>query len=427
MTKILLLIILVFYSGCLHAQTVYSKKDSVKIYFGQGKSNLDPAFGGNMSSLNRIADSLPAIYTAPTYRLRKVLILGGASPEGSIAVNKRLSEKRAMVLFEHLSGYDVLPDSLKTIDFVGRDWNGLIELVENDPGVPYKEETLLLLREIAHEAQQGISLKGDHYHRLKSLHSGIPYNYMYKKLFPELRVSWLYLWYEKVWNPILPKSVPIQENLCINFLPDTVSVHIIHTNPAPTCKKCKTFYMDIRTNMLYDALLLPNIGMEFYLGENWSVTADWMYGWWKTDRKRWYWRAYGGDIAIRKWLGKASRKKPLTGHHLGLYGQIFTYDFEAGGRGYMGGKPGGTLWDKMNYATGIEYGYSLPIAKRLNIDFAVGIGYWGGTYYEYTPCDEHYVWQSTKQRCWIGPTKADVSLIWLIGRENFNGNKGGGL
>lgn len=29
----------------------------------------------------------------------------------------------------------------------------------------------------------------------------------------------------------------------------------------------------------------------------------------------------------------------------------------------MGGKPGGSLWDKANYGVGIEYGYSLAIAK----------------------------------------------------------------
>lgn len=137
------------------------------------------------------------------------------------------------------------------------------------------------------------------------------------------------------------------------------------------------------------------------------------------------WRTYGGDMVIRKWLGKAAKEKPLTGHHLGLYGQIFTYDFETGGKGYMGGKPGGTLWDKMNYSAGVEYGYSLPVAYRLNIDFTIAVGYWGGTYYEYTPVDNCYVWQATKERHWFGPTKAEISLVWLIGRENFNKGKGG--
>lgn len=36
-----------------------------------------------------------------------------------------------------------------------------------------------------------------------------------------------------------------------------------------------------------------------------------------------------------------------------------------------------------------------------------------------------YIWQSTKQRHWFGPTKAEVSLIWLIGRGNYNEKKGG--
>ena len=117
---------------------------------------------------------------------------------------------------------------------------------------------------------------------------------------------------------------------------------------------------------------------------------------------------------------------PLTGHHLGIYGQIFTYDFETGGRGYMGGRPGGTLWGRMNYAAGVEYGYSLPVARRLNVDFTIGVSYWGGTYHEYKPVDDCYVWQSTRQRHWLGPTKAEVSLVWLIGCGNYNGEKGGG-
>ena len=129
---------------------------------------------------------------------------------------------------------------------------------------------------------------------------------------------------------------------------------------------------------------------------------------------------------MRKWFGGAAREKPLTGHHLGIYGQIFTYDFETGGLGYMGGRPGGTLWGRMNYAAGVEYGYSLPVARRLNVDFTIGVGYWGGTYHEYKPVDGCYVWQSTRQRHWLGPTKAEVSLVWLVGCGNYNGEKGGG-
>ena len=91
----------------------------------------------------------------------------------------------------------------------------------------------------------------------------------------------------------------------------------------------------------------------------------------------------------------------------------------------MGGEPGGSLWDSANYAVGVEYGYSLPIAKRLNIDFTIGVGYWGGKYYEYEPLDGHNVWQVTRQRHWFGPTKAEISLVWLLGNGNSNKSKGG--
>lgn len=103
---------------------------------------------------------------------------------------------------------------------------------------------------------------------------------------------------------------------------------------------------------------------------------------------------------------------------------MFTYDYEVGGRGYIGGMPGGTLWDKMNYAVGMEYGYSLPVGHRLNLDFVVGIGYWGGEYYKYDPEGGYYVWKETCRRHWFGLTKAEISLVWLVGKGNFNG-KGG--
>jgi len=188
----------------------------------------------------------------------------------------------------------------------------------------------------------------------------------------------------------------------------------------------KPFYMSLKSNMLYDLLALPDIGVEFYLGKNWSLTANWMYGWWDRDRSHRYWRAYGGDIVVRKWLGKAADEKPLTGHHIGIYAQLLTYDFEFGGKGQMAGTPGEPLWSNPSYAFGLEYGYSLPISSRLNLDFSIGIGYLGGKYYEYTPIENHYVWQATKQRQWFGPTKVEVSLVWLLGHGNRNAGKGGG-
>jgi hypothetical protein len=189
--------------------------------------------------------------------------------------------------------------------------------------------------------------------------------------------------------------------------------------------KCKPFYMAIKTNMLYDVAAVPNIGAEFYLGQNFSIAANYAHAWWKKDTKNLYWRYYGADASLRWWFGKASRIKPLQGHHIGLNYQILTYDFELGDKGIMAGMPNGNLTDRANHIVALEYGYSLPIARRLNIDFSIGVGYHWGIFEEYIPVDGHNVWQATKRRQYFGPTKLEISLVWLIGCENYNKNKGG--
>lgn len=394
--------------------------DSVFINFRQSKIYLDTAYMDNRASLDDIARRI-ATYSHPDsarFELKEVRVTGGASPEGSVKFNEWLSHRRAERIFSHLSSLIEFPDSVTAFTFLGRDWKGLRTMVEADPDVPQRAEVLALLDEIiASISPAGEDEAAGNLQRLKRLGGGKPYLYMYRKLFPSLRASRLSFRFEIPWwrlpiqSPVADFAVPVPAPAAFAGAPAPLWFEPCH---------CKPFYMDIRTNMLYDLLAIPNIGIEFYLGKNFSILGNWMYGWWKTDRHHRYWRAYGGEMAVRWWFGSAALEKPLTGHHLGVYGGALTYDFEWGGRGYMGGIPGGSLWDKCNYVGGLEYGYSLPVGRRLNIDFTLGVGYMGGEYREYIPMDNCYVWQATKKRNWFGPTKAEVSLVWLIGCDNFN-------
>ena len=169
----------------------------------------------------------------------------------------------------------------------------------------------------------------------------------------------------------------------------------------------------IKTNTLYDAALTPNIGMEVGLGKGWSIAGNVMYGWW-SDRSKFYWRAFATDIGVRKYFGSSCKNK-LSGHHLGLYAGMMTWDFELGGRGYIC-----DFREEWGRYFGIDYGYSLPVAKNLNIDFALGLGYAGGRYKEYLPAlnvfpeEWHYVWQSTDKLHYFGPTRLEISLVWVL-------------
>lgn len=404
MKKVLLLILLL-QGGWLFGQET---RDSVKVYFRQGHSRLESSFKGNQTALDRILERLQHDNVNPSLRLLKVRVVGGASPEGSIRLNQRLSEKRANALFNYLNRKAQLPDSLRQHLFLGRDWKGLYELVQKDEYVPFRSKVLAYLQEVVENMENQSKTSVDPLHGLQRLEGGKPYAYLYKNLFPKLRASYLYLQYAHHLAPLTRMEAA--------FEPVALPA-LLAQNREEAPESVNPFYMAIKTNLLYDLAAVPNIGIEFYLGKDWSLSGNWMYAWWHTDREHWYWRTYGGEIALRKWFGQKAQEKPLTGHHIGIYGQLITYDFETGDRGYLG--------DRWSYGGGIEYGYSHPIGRRLNLDFVIGVGYFGGEYKEYIPQDDCYVWQATKDRNWVGPTKAEVSLVWLIGRGNYNKGKGG--
>ena len=213
-----------------HGQEV---EDSVKIFFRQGYSVLDLSIGDNRNSIKRIADSLQLGYSDSIYVLTRIHVTGGASPEGTIPLNKRLSEKRAKVIFEYLSKFGELPDSLTTFNFIGRDWWGLIELVEADMNVPYREETLEYLRDIADRSQGGEKLEDNNVGRLSRFKGGEPYRYMYRNLFPELRASSVHLYYKKMRNPI---ALPLFSGIAA-ARPSAPSGAIKNRAPAPVIYK----------------------------------------------------------------------------------------------------------------------------------------------------------------------------------------------
>ncbi len=409
--------------GCLSiAAQARELRDSALIYFHQGKADLDTAYNTNGDNLNRLINHINAdIRQDSALRIAAVRVTGAASPEGSVEINRKLSKKRADRIFGFFSSRSYLPDSLTSFTFIGRDWIGLKELVRNDSNVPYRNEVISLIEEINSSIIADGGDNENNLQKLKNFRNGIPYTYMERELFPQLRASRLSVTYTEVRNR-LGLIKPDNDGIAITAdVPGIIDLGL----PFPVASKCHhPFYMDLRTNMLSDILALPNIGVEFYIGKKWSVIADWTYGWWDVDRKHRYWRAYGGNVGVRRWFGKKAEEKPLTGHHLGLYAGVVTYDFEFGGKGYMGGLPGRTLWDRCNYMAGVEYGYSLPVAKRINIDFTIGLGYLGGKFIEYVPRGDEYLYQKTRILTWFGPTKAEISLVWLIGCDNYNRKKG---
>lgn len=386
------------------------------IRFRLGSSTIDTRYKDNSVA---IATFRAALDSVGIRNIGRISIRSWASPDGGTPLNDRLSAERASatrrMVRELLTDMEVHID----VESEGESWDGLKSLVAKDRKLDAgtKRHVMTILDGTHGTERKKLELK-----RLPC------YRYLTATYYTELRNSVVCAFYVQK-DTVSPMVKQPADTVTIVNLPvavkDTAAVtadtsdkkNQEYTYPVEVSsgKRKDGLMLAVKTNLLYDALLVPNVGVELPLSTDWSVSADWMYAWWKSDSRHNYWRIYGGELEARRWFGKTGRRK-LTGHHVGVYGQMLTYDFERGGRGYLG--------DRWSYAAGLSYGYSMPIAKRLNLDLCVGVGYLGGKYKEYVPADECYVWQSSKERHYIGPTKAEISLVWLLGR-GYDTTKGG--
>lgn len=423
---------------------------SVRILFRQNLSTLDLQYMGNRLNLRHFADQLEQLEQNPHVSISSILIEASASPEGTYQNNRQLAIRRAERTRQLLK--DMAPRLKSPILIRPKtiDWDELVRLVQADPNVPYRNEVLRVLR---------TSSEYDKKPNLQTLRDGKPWKYMYTHLFPEMRYGELLICDFRVNYATLDslRTSGSLDPLCqvqilptgIKELKDLKGAQIhgdlddlnISNNPlsgklpplisstATAQNSSYTPFYSLNTNMLHDLLLVPNIGAEVYEpNTRLALALNWWYSWWKNDSWKWYWRYYGGDLAMRWYFGSTAKEQPFAGHHIGIYGDFYTYDFELGGKGYIGGIPRGTLWDKGNIAYGIEYGYSLPVGRRVSIDFMIGLGYSGGEQRQYIPAPsgQGYVWERTIRRNFIGPTKAGVSLVWLLNTENHRFKKKGG-
>ena len=412
-----------------------SIQDSLRttIYFRPGYSLLELSYRDNAANMKALTQGIQTIKGNPCVQLQHIRILSAASPEGNSALNKRVAKRRGERLRDYLKETLVLPDSIFTVSSAGEDWQGLAALIAKEK-TPWRNKALQIIRHTPEWVTRNGKVVDGRKRQLQNLDGGKAWKYMLDNHFYTLRTGAVVVCEVKT---LAAESTPSaaeasQEQARL----ESASQQPASQQPASQSPSSPPFpaipsqvhpssesqsppvasYFALKSNLLYDALLVPNLSLEASIGSGWTLGAGGMLAWWSKDAKHRYWRIYGGDLEIRKYFGTLSKSKPLQGHHLGIYGDFLTYDFEFGAKGYQ---------SKATYAAGIKYGYSHPMAKRLNLDFALGIGYLHSNYKTYVPRDGCYVYQETKKRKWLGPTQAEISLVWLLGKGNTNNKKGG--
>ena len=161
----------------------------------------------------------------------------------------------------------------------------------------------------------------------------------------------------------------------------------------------------LKTNVIYDALLMPNLEFEWLFNDKWSVALEADVAWWSNDSRHKYYQIFMVTPEVRRWF---RTPEPWHGMYVGVFAGGGKYDLENGGTGYEG--EGGMA--------GVSFGYMWPISRCFSLEAAVGAGYMYTRYKEYIPYDDHYLYQRTKSLNYFGPLKLKFAVAWRFNDIN---------
>lgn len=176
------------------------------------------------------------------------------------------------------------------------------------------------------------------------------------------------------------------------------------TEPAA---HAKPYHVAVRTNVLYDALLLPTLGIEWRVNDRWGIRLDGSRSWWGNEKGK-VQKIWLVNPEVRWYL---LRDKRFYAGVSGSFGQYNIYKYAIGSivskdTGYQG-----SMW-----GTGLTVGYQLPLSRCFSVDFNLGLGYTRFDYDTFGITDGVRVYkQRDRSRNFWGPTQAGISLVWTIG------------
>ncbi len=162
--------------------------------------------------------------------------------------------------------------------------------------------------------------------------------------------------------------------------------------------------LSINTDLATDALMSPSLGLEIVTGEHSTVGLNALVSHkpWKKDIK-----AFAIQPEYRFYLSK----RPMSGEFAGLGGLFSSYTIHWAGKIYEGNA----------YGMGITFGYVLPLAKRLNIDFHAGFAaifykqkeYFEGDLYE-TDYSVDGALEPNANGYTLLPTRIGISVTYIL-------------
>lgn len=165
----------------------------------------------------------------------------------------------------------------------------------------------------------------------------------------------------------------------------------------------------VKSNLLADALVSPNIGAEILLSPQWTLdfSAHYQPFALRDDRRMKHWLL---QPEARRWLCT-----PFAGQFLGAH--LMAGRFNVGGVHLpFGLLPGArhSRYEGWLAGAGVSYGYHWVLSPHWGIEASFGVGgaFLRSARYRCEHCGSKE--RPTRSRGYFGPTKAAVSVVYMI-------------
>jgi hypothetical protein len=159
---------------------VREEKGSAYLCFRVNKWDILPDYLNNPAELQKIHNSVNVVKNDSNVSIRKMVIEGYASPEGSNSHNIMLSEKRTEALQLYLERTGKVKGIRLEASGKGENWDGFVKYLKSHDAVPQHDKLLSIATS---------SAEPDVKERRMRTEAAEGYQYVLKNVFPELRCT----------------------------------------------------------------------------------------------------------------------------------------------------------------------------------------------------------------------------------------------
>jgi len=169
----------------------------------------------------------------------------------------------------------------------------------------------------------------------------------------------------------------------------------------------------LKTNLLSDAVLSPNVGLEIGLSTNWTLDVTGQFNGWKLSHNR-RWKHWAVQPEARYWFCDR-----FSGHFVGVH--VHGGQYNIGGidglvnlLGTDARKLKDTRYQGWFVGAGVAYGYDWILGRHWNLEAEIGIGYSYTRYDRFRCAGCGKKIETDKTHHYVGPTRAAVSVVYLF-------------